>query len=169
MASSANAVAMNPTIHHGQRAPGLRFGEPRTMALLASIAAFAHVMVGSPTSPCAPRWPRSGTRPTLPPRPPTTCGGSASRASSNASSGPTPTPHHPRAAHRCLLQSTGGSGRHPRAYRPRRARTATPPGPHALTAAWRAYEHQLTHSSRPASPLDAKLASSLQNLVLKRG
>jgi hypothetical protein len=35
-----------PTVHDGQRAPGLRFGEPRTMALLSSIAAFAHVFAG---------------------------------------------------------------------------------------------------------------------------
>lgn len=35
-----------PSVHDGQRAPGLRFGDPRTMALLASIAAFAHVMGG---------------------------------------------------------------------------------------------------------------------------
>jgi hypothetical protein len=35
-----------PTVHDGQRAPGLRFGEPRTMALLSSIAAFAHVIGG---------------------------------------------------------------------------------------------------------------------------
>lgn len=35
-----------PTTHDGQRAPGLRFGDPRVMALLSSIAAFAHVMHG---------------------------------------------------------------------------------------------------------------------------
>ncbi|MGH9263843.1 MAG: hypothetical protein ACRD1D_04055 [Acidimicrobiales bacterium] len=35
-----------PTTHEGQRAPGLRFGDPRTMALLASVAAFAHVVGG---------------------------------------------------------------------------------------------------------------------------
>jgi hypothetical protein len=35
-----------PTIHHGQREPGLRFGDPRVMALLSSIAAFAHVIGG---------------------------------------------------------------------------------------------------------------------------
>lgn len=35
-----------PSTHDGQRAPGLRFGEPRTMALLGSIAAFAHVIGG---------------------------------------------------------------------------------------------------------------------------
>jgi hypothetical protein len=35
-----------PTTHDGQRAPGLRFGDPRVMALLSSIAAFAHVMGG---------------------------------------------------------------------------------------------------------------------------
>ena len=35
-----------PSVHEGQRAPGLRFGDPRTMALLGSIAAFAHVIGG---------------------------------------------------------------------------------------------------------------------------
>ena len=35
-----------PTTHDGQRAPGLRFGDPRTTALLASVAAFAHVIGG---------------------------------------------------------------------------------------------------------------------------
>lgn len=39
-----------PTVHYGQRAPGLRFGEPRVMALLASVASFAHV-VGGLTNP----------------------------------------------------------------------------------------------------------------------
>jgi hypothetical protein len=35
-----------PTTHDGQRAPGLRFGEPRVMALFASIASFEHVTRG---------------------------------------------------------------------------------------------------------------------------
>lgn len=35
-----------PSVHNGQRAPGLRFGDPRTMALLASISAFSHVLGG---------------------------------------------------------------------------------------------------------------------------
>jgi hypothetical protein len=35
-----------PSVHDGQRAPGLRFGDPRTTALLASVAAFAHVIGG---------------------------------------------------------------------------------------------------------------------------
>jgi hypothetical protein len=35
-----------PTLHDGQRAPGLRFGDPRVMALFSSIAAFAHVIGG---------------------------------------------------------------------------------------------------------------------------
>jgi hypothetical protein len=35
-----------PTVHNGQRAPGLRFGDPRTTALLGSVAAFAHVIGG---------------------------------------------------------------------------------------------------------------------------
>lgn len=43
--ASLEAVVL-PTVHDGQRAPGLRFGEPRTMALLGSIAAFAHVIGG---------------------------------------------------------------------------------------------------------------------------
>lgn len=40
------AAIVLPTTHHGQRAPGLRFGEPRVMALLASIASFEHVTRG---------------------------------------------------------------------------------------------------------------------------
>jgi hypothetical protein len=43
--SSLESVVL-PSFHDGHRAPGLRFGEPRTMALLGSIAAFAHVMGG---------------------------------------------------------------------------------------------------------------------------
>lgn len=35
-----------PSVADGQRAPALRFGDPRTMALLASIASFAHVIGG---------------------------------------------------------------------------------------------------------------------------
>jgi hypothetical protein len=35
-----------PSVDDGQRAPVLRFGEPRTTALLASVAAFAHVIGG---------------------------------------------------------------------------------------------------------------------------
>lgn len=44
LATSESVVL--PSVHDGQRAPGLRFGEPRVMALLASVAAFAHVMGG---------------------------------------------------------------------------------------------------------------------------
>lgn len=35
-----------PTVRHGQRAPGLRFGDPRVLALLAAIATFANVIGG---------------------------------------------------------------------------------------------------------------------------
>lgn len=35
-----------PSIVDGQRAPGLRFGDPRTTALLASVASFSHVIGG---------------------------------------------------------------------------------------------------------------------------
>lgn len=43
--AALEAVVM-PTVHDGQRAPGLRFGDPRVMALFSSVAAFAHVMGG---------------------------------------------------------------------------------------------------------------------------
>jgi hypothetical protein len=43
--ATSEAVVL-PTVHDGQRAPGLRFGEPRVMALLSSIATFAHVFAG---------------------------------------------------------------------------------------------------------------------------
>lgn len=35
-----------PSVHDGLRAPGLRFGEPRAQALLASIVAFCHLIGG---------------------------------------------------------------------------------------------------------------------------
>jgi hypothetical protein len=35
-----------PSVHDGLRAPGLRFGEPRARALLASIVAFCHIIGG---------------------------------------------------------------------------------------------------------------------------
>jgi hypothetical protein len=35
-----------PSTHDGLRAPGLRFGDPRVMALLASLVCFTHVMAG---------------------------------------------------------------------------------------------------------------------------
>jgi hypothetical protein len=86
-----------PTVHDGQRAPGLRFGDPRVMALLASVASFAHVVAGSPTPACAVTWPRSTTPPTPRARPATTCAASASRASSSASPTPAPTASPPTA------------------------------------------------------------------------
>lgn len=44
-ASTLHAIVL-PTVHDGQRAPGLRFGEPRVMALFAAIASFEHVTRG---------------------------------------------------------------------------------------------------------------------------
>lgn len=35
-----------PSTHDGQPAPGLRFGDPRVMALLASLCAFSHLLEG---------------------------------------------------------------------------------------------------------------------------
>lgn len=44
--ASTLAAVVPPTAHRGQRAPGLRFGDPRVMALLASIASLEHVTGG---------------------------------------------------------------------------------------------------------------------------
>ena len=44
-AATLEAIVL-PTVHDRQRAPGLRFGDPRVMALLASIASFEHVIGG---------------------------------------------------------------------------------------------------------------------------
>jgi hypothetical protein len=44
-AATLQAIVL-PTVHDGQRAPGLRFGDPRVMALFASIASFEHVTRG---------------------------------------------------------------------------------------------------------------------------
>lgn len=45
-AATVQEVVMPSTDADGLRAPGLRFGEPRAMALLAATAAFAHVLPG---------------------------------------------------------------------------------------------------------------------------
>ena len=66
-------VIILPSVHEGQRAPRLGFGDPRTMALLGSIAAFAHVIGGLTTSPCGPRWLPTGGRTTPRPKLPMTC------------------------------------------------------------------------------------------------
>jgi hypothetical protein len=79
-----------PSTHDGQRAPGLRFGDPRTMALLASVASFAHVLGGLTNKGYGPRWPSSGRTPKAPPRPPTTCAACASKASSSGPQAPIP-------------------------------------------------------------------------------
>jgi hypothetical protein len=79
-----------PSVHDGQRAPGLRFGEPRTTALLASSPPSRMSSAGSPTAPCATRWPPCGTPTTPKRRPATTCAVFDSKASSNALSTPTP-------------------------------------------------------------------------------
>lgn len=44
-AATLQAIVL-PTVHGSQRAPALRFGDPRVMALLASIASFTHVTTG---------------------------------------------------------------------------------------------------------------------------
>ena len=66
-----------PSTHDGQRAPGLRFGDPRTVALLASVAAFAHVIAGLTIKACVPTWPPFSNPRTALPRPPTTWGACA--------------------------------------------------------------------------------------------
>jgi len=44
-AATLHSVVL-PTVHDGQRAPALRFGDPRVTALLASICSFEHVAAG---------------------------------------------------------------------------------------------------------------------------
>jgi len=44
-AATLHSVVL-PTVHNGQRAPALRFGDPRVTALLASICSFEHVAAG---------------------------------------------------------------------------------------------------------------------------
>jgi hypothetical protein len=41
-----------PSTHDGQPAPGLRFSDPRVMALLASLCAFSHLLEGLTDRPC---------------------------------------------------------------------------------------------------------------------
>ncbi|MGH9920417.1 MAG: hypothetical protein ACRD6W_16305 [Nitrososphaerales archaeon] len=40
------ATVVLPSVHDGQRAPGLRFGDPRVVALLAALCAFDHIWSG---------------------------------------------------------------------------------------------------------------------------
>jgi hypothetical protein len=84
-----------PTTHHGQRAPGLRFGEPRTMALIGTVNAFAHVIGGLTNRSLRAHMTVHWNADYTPRRLPTTCAASVSKGSSNASRAPTPTgsPH----------------------------------------------------------------------------
>ena len=160
-----------PSVHDGQRAPALRFGEPRTMALLGSIAAFAHVIGGltnkSLRTQMVAHWREDY---------------SSAQASYDLRrlrlkglieriDGIEHLPRHrPRPTHRCLHHPT----RHPRRSFPpsrdladltRPSSTSTRP----LAAAWRTYERELDllRPQEPASPLDPKLASIVQNPTVK--
>lgn len=44
-ATTLQAVVL-PTVHDGQRAPGLRFGDPRTVALFGALCSFEHIFSG---------------------------------------------------------------------------------------------------------------------------
>jgi hypothetical protein len=144
-----------PSIHDGQRAPGLRFGDPRTMALLASISSFAHVI-----------------------------GGLTNHAlRTQMATLYTPDYRATQATYdlrRLRLKGFIERIEHTNTYRvtPKGLRIAAfftqlaarvvvptltdlsdlarprPPAPHPLTAAWRNYEHELEHLLR-ASPLAA--------------
>ena len=70
--AALQAVVM-PSVHDGQRAPGLRFGDPRSSPSSARSAPSTPSLTGSPMPHCASAWPRSTTPPTRVPRPPTTC------------------------------------------------------------------------------------------------
>lgn len=94
-AATLESVVM-PTTHDGQR-PGLRFGDPPTMALLASVAAFALVVGGLTNQALRQHMAVTGAPTTPRLRPATTSVACGSRASSSASRTPTPTPSPPEA------------------------------------------------------------------------
>ncbi len=48
-----------PSTEDGLRAPGLRLGDPRVMALLACLSSFGQLFEGSPTAACARSSPAS--------------------------------------------------------------------------------------------------------------
>ena len=141
-----------PSVHDGQRAPGLRFGEPRTMALLGSIAAFAHVIGGltnkSLRTQMAALWQPDYT---------------AAQASYDLrrlrlkgfierSRRHQHLPcHRPRSTHRRLLHPTRRPRRDPHPHRTRRPRTTTPTGttsPHRRLAHLRTRTHHLLRTTR---------------------
>lgn len=64
----------------GLHAPGMRFGDPRVMALLAATCASGSAWPASPTASSSSSSARCSTRPTTADKPPTTCGDYAENA-----------------------------------------------------------------------------------------
>jgi hypothetical protein len=77
-------VVLPSATDDGLQAPGLRFGDPRVMALFAVLASFAHLVGGLTNAGLCQLMGGCSTPPTPPARPPTTCAGCAARASSMA-------------------------------------------------------------------------------------
>ena len=138
-----------PSVVDGQRAPGLRFGDPRTMALLASIASFAHVMGGLTnkglrahmTSTVAPRLPPGASH--LRSAPP------APQRLHRAHPGHPHLPgHSPRPQNRRLLHTTRRPGHHPSPHRPGLPQPTTTTSAAPAHQRWRTYERELTNLLR---------------------
>ncbi len=129
LASPAFARVAHPTVEEGRRAPALRFGDPRVMALAGSLATCVHAVTG-PTKPEPPRLDDRTARPALHDRP------GQLRPAPATAQGPRPTPAplqhlHPdprRAALRSLLHQGPQPGPRPAAGRrpPTSTPTATP-------------------------------------------
>jgi hypothetical protein len=88
--AALHAVVL-PSVHDGQPAPGLRFGDPRVMALLACLCHYGHLFAGLTN-----RSLRELVADLIPgytahARRPTTCAASGARASSAASPAPNAT------------------------------------------------------------------------------
>jgi hypothetical protein len=68
LASPAFERVARPTVKDGRRAPALRFGDPRVMALAGALCACIHASAASPTGACAPTSPPCSAPTTAKPR-----------------------------------------------------------------------------------------------------
>ncbi|MGH8990661.1 MAG: hypothetical protein ACRDZ7_03945 [Acidimicrobiia bacterium] len=89
-----------PTNNDGLYAPGLRFGEPRVMAVLAALAGFGHLVAGFNNHQLAERVAALLDAPYTCHRPPTTSDASAAKR-----------PHHPAATHQPIRPHAPGPTR----------------------------------------------------------
>jgi len=75
LASPAFERIARPSLVDGRRAPALRFGDPRVMALAGALAVTAHLVGGFSNKPSARWWLRCSANPTARPAAATTCAG----------------------------------------------------------------------------------------------